>query len=176
MGFAISLRSDHPSADSVRALWNDVQRFEDHPSMALLGYPPHVTLAIYDDETVREAEVRDALDQASKNLRPVTLTFDAICSFDGPPMVLWASPRFSAVLRDIHEAIHAAIHPASCRPHYRPGTWKPHCTLGTRVRDDRRDAALAFAREASSVFDVIFDALDCIYFPPIAPFELRKLL
>ncbi|MGX1788025.1 2'-5' RNA ligase family protein [Bosea sp. NPDC055332] len=176
MGFAISLRSDHPSAANVRALWNDVQRFEDRPSMTLLGYPPHVTLAIYDDDVVREAEVRDALDQASKNLRAVTLTFDAIFSFDGPPMILWASPRPSEVLRDIHDAIHAAIPPASCRPHYRPGVWTPHCTLGTQVRDDRREAALAFAREAGSVFDVVFDALDCIYFPPIAPFESRKLL
>lgn len=144
--------------------------------MALLGYPPHITLAIYDDEAVREAEVRDALDRASENLRAVTLTFDGIASFDGPPMVLWASPRPSAVLLDIHEAIHAAIDPANCRPHYRPGAWKPHCTLGMQVRDDRREAALAFAREASSVFDVIFDALDCVYFPPISPFAWRKLL
>ncbi len=176
MGFAISLRSDHPSAGSVRALWSDVQRFEYRPSMALLGYPPHITLAIYDDDAVREAEIRRALDNASKNLRAVTLTFDAICSFDGPPMLLWASPRPSAVLRTIHGAIHAAINPTSCRPHYRPGAWKPHCTLGTQVRDDQREAALAFARRASSVFDVIFDSLDCIDFPPVAPFELRKLL
>lgn len=144
--------------------------------MTLLGYPPHVTLAIYDDEAVREAEVRVALDRASKNLRAVTLTFDAICSFDGPPMVLWASPRPSAVLRDIHKAIHGAINPALCRSHYQPGAWKPHCTLGTQVREDRREAALAFTREAGSAFDVIFDALDCIHFPPIAPFEMRKLL
>lgn len=143
--------------------------------MARLGYPPHVTLAIYDDEAVREAEVRNALDRASKNLRAVTLTFDGIYSFDGTPMVLWASPRPSAVLRNIHEAIHAAINPISCRAHYRPGAWTPHCTLGTQVMDDRREAALAFAREADSLFDVVFDALDCIYFPPIKPFELRKL-
>lgn len=143
--------------------------------MALLCYPPHVTLAIYDDDAVQEAQVRDALDQASRNLRAVTLTFDAICSFDGPPMVLWASPRPSAVLRDIHEAIHATIDPASCRPYYRPGAWIPHCTLGMQIRADRREAALAFAREAGSVFDVVFDALDGIHFPPIAPFELRKL-
>jgi len=143
--------------------------------MALLGYPPHVTLAIYDDGAVQEAEMRGVLDQASKNLRAVTLTFDAIGSFDGPPMVLWASPRPNAVLRGIHEAIHSAIDPALCRSHYRPGAWIPHCTLGTQIRDDRRAAALAFSREASSVFDVVFDALDCIYFPPVAPFELRKL-
>lgn len=176
MGFAISLRSDHPSANSVRALWRDVERFEERSSMALLGYPPHVTLAIYDGDAVREVEVRDALGQASQDLHALTLTFDAICTFDGPPMVLWASPRTSMILQNIHDAIHAVIDPVCCRSYYRPGVWKPHCTLGTAVRDDRRDAALAFANEVRNVFDVTFDALDCIHFPPIAPLELRKLL
>ncbi|WP_336886979.1 2'-5' RNA ligase family protein [Methylobacterium sp. SyP6R] len=175
MGFAISLRSDHPSAGIIRALWDVVQQFEDQPSMALLGYPPHVTLAIYEGDVVGENEVRRALDEASRNLGPLTLTFDAICSFDGPPMVLWASPRPSVVLRKIHETIHATINPTSCRLHYRPGMWKPHCTLGTQVRSDQHEAALAYVRNSSSVFDVIFDAIDCIYFPPIKPFDLRRL-
>lgn len=143
--------------------------------MALLGYPPHVTLAIYDGDAVGEVEVREALDLASRDLGALTLTFDAICSFEGPPMVLWVSPHPDAVLRDVHEVIHATIDPASCRPHYRPGAWKPHCTLGAQVEDNRREAALAFAREARTPFDVVSDALDCIYFPPIAPFELRRL-
>ncbi|WP_342029892.1 2'-5' RNA ligase family protein [Methylobacterium indicum] len=175
MGFAISLRSDHPSADIVRALWDVVQQFEDRPSMALLGYPPHVTLAIYEGDVVGENEVRRALDEATRNIGAMTLTFDAIRSFEGPPMVLWASPRPSVVLRKIHEAVHATIDPMSCRLHYRPGTWRPHCTLGTQVRNDRREAALAYARNADSVFDVVFDAIDCIYFPPIKPFDLRKI-
>ncbi|MBK3410552.1 MAG UNVERIFIED_CONTAM: 2'-5' RNA ligase family protein [Methylobacterium ajmalii] len=175
MGFAISMRSDHPSAGIVRALWDVVQQFEDRPSMSLLGYPPHVTLAIYDGEVVEENEVRRALDEASRDIGALTLTFDAIRSFDGPPMVLWASPRPNVVLRKVHEAIHATIDPMSCRPHYRPGTWKPHCTLSTQVRSDRHEDALAYARNASSAFDVTFDAIECIYFPPIKSFDLRKL-
>ncbi len=176
MGFAISLRSDHPSANSIRALWRDVEQFEERSSMALLGYPPHITLAIYDGDAVQEVEVRNALDQASQDLQALTLTFDAIGTFDGPPMVLWASPRASTILQDLHDAIHAVIDPVCCGFYYRPGVWKPHCTLGTAVRGDRRNAALAFANEVRNAFDVTFDALDCIHFPPIASLELRKLL
>jgi len=175
IGFAISLRSDHPSADRVRELWREVERLEDEPSMALLGYPPHVTLAIYEADSVREVEVRAALDQASRDLRAITLTFDAIRTFGGPPMVLWASPRPNTILQDVHGAVHAVIDPVHCRPHYRPGAWVPHCTLATSVRDDRREAALAFAEAFRNEIEVTFDALDRIYFPPVAPFDLRKL-
>lgn len=175
MGFAISLRSDHPSADRIRALWSKVEPFEDEPSMRLLGYPPHVTLAIYDDDGVREEEVREALGRAGRSLRALTLTFDAVCSFEGPPMDLWARPRPNAALQEIHRTIHAAIDPAACKPHYRPGTWIPHCTLGTQVREDRREAASAYAARPRDPFEVTFDALDAIRFPPIAPLELRRL-
>jgi 2'-5' RNA ligase len=143
--------------------------------MARLGYPPHVTLAIYDVDAVREAEVRAALDQANQNLLAITLTFDAIRTFDGSPMVLWASPRPNTILLDVHGAIHSVIDPVHCRPHYRPGAWVPHCTLATSVRNDRRDAALSFATAFRKEMEVTFDALDCIRFPPLAPFELRNL-
>jgi hypothetical protein len=175
IGFAISVRSDHPSSDSVRALWRDVERFEEEPSMALLGYPPHVTLAIYDGDGVRETELRAALDQASRSRRAITLTFDAIGTFNGPPMVLWASPRPNTTLSGIYEVVHSVIDPVHCRPNYRPGAWVPHCTLATSVRNDRREAALSFATAFRQELEVTVDALDCIRFPPLAPFELRKL-
>jgi 2'-5' RNA ligase len=143
--------------------------------MALLGYPPHVTLGIYDDDTVREADVRAALDQASRNLRAITLTFDAIRTFDGSPTVLWASPRPNTILLDVHGAIHSVIDPDHCRPYYRPGAWVPHCTLATSVRNDQREAALSFATAFRKDMEVTFDALDCIRFPSLAPFELRQL-
>ncbi len=175
MGFAISLRSDHPSADSVRALWRDIERFEDRPSMALLGYPPHITLAIYDDDAVGEEDVRKALDLACRGLDALTVTFDAIRTFDGSPMVLWLSPRPEDRLENIHRHIHSAIDPRYCRPHYRPGAWRPHCTLGTRIIEQRREAAIQYASDCRKTFQVTFDALDCIFFPPIAPLDMRRL-
>jgi hypothetical protein len=43
------------------------------------------------------------------------------------------------------------------------------------VRDDQREAALAFAAIPRKAFEVTFDGLDCIRVPPLAPLELRKL-
>ncbi|MBN9442291.1 2'-5' RNA ligase family protein [Bosea sp. (in: a-proteobacteria)] len=175
MGFAISFRSDHPSAEPVRALWRQVEGFEDAPSMALLGYPPHVTLAIYDDDAVGEELVKDALERAGRDLKALTLTFDAIRIFEGSPMVLWASPQPCTALSHAHEAIHATVGPAYCRPHYRPGAWVPHCTLGMRIGKDRADAARSFAVSFQGVIDVTFDVLDCVAVPSLAPVESRRL-
>lgn len=175
MGFAISFQSDHPSAEPIRALWREVEHFEDAPSMAPLGYPPHVTLAIYEGDSVEEGQVRNALDHASRHLKALILTFDTIRSFEGSTTVLWASPRYCRNLVDTHAAIHAAIDPKHCRPHYRPGMWIPHCTLGMRITGDRKRAALSYAAAFKGVIDVTFDALDCIAFPSLAPVALRKL-
>lgn len=175
MGFAVSLRSDHPSAEAVRALWRDVEPFEDRPSMALLGYPPHVTLAVYDSGAIGEPELREALHRTSEDLDVLSLTFDAIRTFDGPPMVLWAAPRPSMVLQTLHAAVHTVIDPVHCRPHYRPEVWVPHCTLGTQVKEDQREAALAFASAFIDEIEVIFDVLDCVSFPPVAGVEMRRL-
>ena len=175
MGFAISVRSDHPSAESIRMLWRDVERFEDKPSMALLGYPPHITLAIYDDDTVFDTDVRAALDQASCDLHTLTLVFDTIRTFDGVPMTMWAAPRPNMILLNVHKVIHSLIDPVNCRPYYRPSAWVAHCTLATSVRNDQRKAALSFAAAFRRELEVTFDALDCIHFPPLSPFDLRTL-
>lgn len=175
MGFAISFRSDHPSAEVIRTLWGEVERFEDEPSMALLGYPPHVTLAIYEGDAVSEEQVRAALEHASRQLGALTLTFDAIGTFGDPPAVLWAAPRPSLSLADAHAAIHDAIDPRHCRAHYRPGSWVPHCTLGMQIRADQTKAVLSFAAAFRGPIDVIFEALDCVAFPRLAPIALCKL-
>lgn len=176
MGFAISLRSDHPSARAVRSLWNRVERFEARPSMASLGYPPHITFAIYDDAAIGEPEVRSALKQAGRKLGVVPLTFDAIRFFETSPMVLWAAPQPSPALQAIHHAIHSSIDPLRCRPYYRPGAWTPHCTLGTSVRDDRREEARSFARGFQDSLTVYFDSLELMSFSPLTSVDRLKLL
>ena len=175
MGFAVSLRSDHPSAQSIQSLWKAVERFEDKPSMTELGYPPHVTLAIYDDPAVTIDLMRDVMGRVSSNLTAVTLTFDTLRHFEGPPLVLWASPRPNPDVLSIHDAVHRLVDPLFCRPHYRPGAWTPHCTLGTRIGSEQRAAALAFSSGFRGSFEVVFDGLDCISFPPLAAVDLRKL-
>lgn len=175
MGFAISLRSDHPSAGAVYSLWDQIGLLENQPSMASLNYPPHITLAIYDGDVVSTTEAQAALQLAARELDTLTLTFNFICNFAGPPMVLWADPQPKIILQRIHSNIHSSINPIQCRPYYRPGSWTPHCTLGTNIKADQQETALSFAAGFEGGMAVCFDALDLISFPPLTPVEMIKL-
>ena len=137
--------------------------------MAALNYPPHITPAIYQEVDVDLFKV--ALRKACVEASAVCLTFTRLRFFDGDPLVLWAHPSSSPALAQAHAAVHACIDPAKCRPHYRPGAWIPHCTLGTQIKKVHRVEAIAFATRSIEPFDVIFDVADGVTFPPFAILE-----
>lgn len=173
MPFAISLKADNDSARQIHALWDRVAQFEDRPSMRELDYPPHVTLAIYDDLDVGEAAA--ALAGAVRTEEAVAMTFQNIGVFTGPPLVLYAVPEPNLALARIHQKIHEAILPSRCRLHYRPGSWVPHCTLGMRISRRFKAQALAFARTPVAPATVVFDAADCVAFHPVKVFKEHRL-
>ena len=173
MPSAVSLKCVDDSGDHVRALWEEAAGFEVEPSMAALGYPPHLTLAVY------EAVPREALDAAvaavGAALRTQHLRFDSVRSFAGSPLVLWAAPEPSEDLARAHAVLHRLIDPALCHPHYRPEAWVPHCSLATRVAEGREAAALAWAAAARACFSVTFGVVDCVSFPPVRVLAERRL-
>ena len=173
MALAINIRADHASATEIERLWDQVAAFEDAPSMRALGYRPHLTFAIYDD--VDESTAREAMQRAAIGQTQLRITFSRIRWFEGPPLVLWAEPSRDEALARMHASIYAAIDPASCRPHYRPDAWTPHCTLGMRIADARRNDAIAFARSFDRSIEVLFDVVDCVAFPPVRVIAERKL-
>jgi 2'-5' RNA ligase len=99
--------------------------------MAVLAYPPHVTLAVY--ECIQEDELRDALRSVFKNQSPISLRFNRLSRFERPNLVFWAAAEPCEQLVRVHAAIHKLIDPALCEIHYRPNNWVAHCTLATRV-------------------------------------------
>jgi 2'-5' RNA ligase len=141
MAFAISLRAGNDTTGPIRALWEEVARFESRPSMATLNYPPHLTLALYDD--IPLVRLRAGLREAFTGMPALRLTFTRLRFFDDP-LVLWAEPSLSAALATAHARVHACVDPRLCHPHYRPGAWVPHCTLGTEILAKHREEAIAF--------------------------------
>jgi len=139
--------------------------FEDQQSMRMLDYPPHITFAIY-EHVDREILVNAARALAAQT-GPICIIFDAIRFFDANPLVLWASPQDASKLRLLHATVHLQVSPAKCHEHYRPKAWIPHCTLGTHIQPEHRNRALAFADEPIEPFEVTFDRLDCVTFPPV---------
>jgi 2'-5' RNA ligase len=175
MALAINIRADNESAREIERLWNQVAMFEAEPSMRALGYRPHFTFAIYDGPEIDEKTAWETMLAAVAGERQLRIVFKRIRWFQGSPLVLWAEPEADETLARIHGAISAAIDPAHCRPHYRPGAWTPHCTLGIAIADQRRDDAMAFARAFDRSIEVLFDVVDCVAFPPVRIIAERKL-
>lgn len=174
MALAINIRADHDSASAIERLWDEIASFEDEPSMRALGYRPHFTFAIY-DLGIDEAAARDAMRRAASGRAQLRVVFRKLRWFEGPPLVLWAEPAADPTLTKIHAAISAIIDPVHCRPHYRPGAWIPHCTLGMRIADGRRNDAITFAQSFDRSTEVLFDVMDCVAFPPVRVIAERKL-
>jgi 2'-5' RNA ligase len=175
MGLSLNLRISKASAPAITELWDKVSAFEDAPSMRVLDYPPHVTFAIYDGDAVSERSACDAIERAARGQSELAVAFNRIRFFAGPPLVLWAAPEPEEPLRRMHAAIHAAIDPGLCRAYYRPELWTPHCTLGTRIREDRRPHAMAFAEDFRGGLVVTFDVIDCMAFPPLRAVAEKRL-
>jgi 2'-5' RNA ligase len=175
MAISINVRADGDSSGEVEQLWDHVAAFEDEPSMRTLGYRPHFTFAIYDSPAIEEETARQAMLRAAASEVQLRIVFRRVRWFVGPPLVLWMEPVDDAALRRWHASVSAAIDPAYCRLHYRPGQWVPHCTLGTRIIDGRRDDAIAFAGSFNRSISVLFDVADCVVFPPVRVVAEQKL-
>lgn len=129
MPYAVTLRLDAASAAPIEAMWRALAEAGIDDDCLRLGYPPHVTLAIYpDDAPVPQLETTVALLAKEWGALPVELAGFGI--FPGPESVLWVAPVMTAGLLARQAALVAALHGLRCDAHYRPGHWAPHVTLG----------------------------------------------
>jgi 2'-5' RNA ligase len=163
------------TASEARPFWQWVEKasaLEPASSIRALGYPPHLTLARY--PAASPALLQAALASFAKE-GPVSLTFDRMGLFDVDPLVLWLSPRNDRRLIGLHAKIHGIVDPALCDPHYRPGQWTPHLTIAMAIPADRREDALALAAGSFEPFSLVFDAADCVSWPPVRVLETTRL-
>ncbi len=165
MPFAIGIKAANDTARHIRDLWDRLAGFEDVPSMRALNYPPHITFAVYD--RIDGDRLGNSLRHVFAGQPALRLAFERLGVFDGASLVVWAAPVRTPALHRHHQAVHRQIDPALCWPHTRPGAWVPHCTLATRIRDDKRAKALAFVDQPIEPFEVVFDTADCVAFAPV---------
>ena len=142
--------------------------------MEALNYPPHISLAIYDD--IPLPLLFKAFDSGFSDLSKVMVRFESLGFFETPhALILWAVPNLPRQISSVHEEIHAQIGPIHSRPYYRPGSWVPHCSLATTISLERKPEALAIANQPIDPFDVLFDVADCLSFLPVEILRERKL-
>jgi 2'-5' RNA ligase len=173
MPFAINIKANGASAFPLYDLWRDFSAFEPSPSMASLGYPPHLTLAVY--HSVSQSALRDAMRATFASCQPLHVRFSKLSFFEHPKLVIWAAPNYSELLGQVHTMLHQRIDPSACLEYYRPGTWVPHCTLATNVAAGHADRVKALAARPIEPFEVVFDAADCAEFYPVRVIEELRL-
>jgi len=174
MPYAISIRSEHESSVAIRSLWSVFAQLESAPSMESMVYPPHITLAIYDD--IPSPALFDSLQAALEKMNKCTIHFNALSYFEQPgKIIVWAAPCLPNEIANAHTRIHNQIDRALCREHYRPGIWVPHCSLATDININRKEEALLLIEQYNDSFDVVFDTIDCVAFLPVKVLKEHKL-
>ncbi|GAA5543657.1 2'-5' RNA ligase family protein [Brucella sp. NBRC 113783] len=172
MPYGVSLKSCNATAVEILKLWDEASVFEPKGSMLELGYPPHLTLAVFEqwpgDVSAIMAEVFSAQGK-------LLITFYTVKYFDNETMILWTEPRSNHALSGLHSRLHGHFDPLSCHEHYRVGRWVPHCSLATNVPQSARAAAIGWAETRRLAFAVEFDSADFVQFPPVVIHEELRL-
>jgi 2'-5' RNA ligase len=164
MPFAITLRLDPISAVPIEAMWRQLAADGIDADRDQLGYPPHITLAIYPDETPLD-RLRSALEDTCRNWQALPVRLSGLGAFPGDHTILWAVPVVTAELLARHQAIQAALPDLSVHAHYRPGAWVPHVTLSGALPDPG-PALMALLANWKPVTGFL-DQVDLVRFRPV---------
>ncbi|HWU17754.1 MAG TPA: 2'-5' RNA ligase family protein [Devosia sp.] len=167
MAYAICLRLDAEAEAAVAAIWQKLAGAGISDDMVRLGYPPHLSLAVLDEEP-DESVVAGALVDGGA----IDCQLGPIGRFEGTDVV-WLALAGGAPLMDLHRRVLARLPADLVRSHYRVGNWTPHVTLQT-TGDAVRAMALADSAwpEARSAR---LTAMELVRFPPVAVLESRAL-
>lgn len=138
MALALSLVFGDAAVADVRALWQALADAGISRDMLDLGYPPHLTLVVADDDGF-EDEMRLALQAAEGHT--ISIALGGVHRFDGTSVV-WLACDGGEALTALHADIASRLPLQAIRPYYRPGHWTPHMTLQTT---GDAEAAMALA-------------------------------
>jgi 2'-5' RNA ligase len=161
----ITLTTSSPAA----AFWDHVDEasaLENAPSIRALCYRPHLTLTRY--SAIEPSVLRKGM-EVFDGQAAISLYFDRIDFFDIEPLVLWLAPRQDQRLLELHGRLHAALEPKAppCDPHYAPERWKPHLTVAMAIPASKRPAVLKLVSRSVDAFELTFDGVDCVSWPPV---------
>jgi 2'-5' RNA ligase len=172
MPFAITLRFDPTTAPVIASLWRALAAARIDSDRHDLGYAPHVTLAIYGDDTPA-ATLREALPYASQAWDPLPVTLAGLGVFPGSSPILFAMPVVTPALLARHAALHAALRGLMPHAHYRPDAWVPHVTLSGALADPA--AALGLLLPLWRPVTGLLDRVDLVHFRPVEVLYSRSL-
>jgi 2'-5' RNA ligase len=164
MPYAVTLRLDPVAGARVTAMWTSIAA-GGASDLLHLGYAPHLTLAVLCEG---DAPLQERVRQATAGWRRLNVRFAGFGVFPGPQAVLWLAPVPTAALLSWQRALCDALPADRLDPHYRPGNWMPHVTLG----EDLTPAALATAYDRTASdwepFTATLEQVDLVRFRPVS--------
>jgi len=164
MAFAVTLLFSTEIADAISARWTQLADAGLSRSMLDLDYPPHVTLAAYDELAVDAAVA--SLDRVFDNVNQMRVTLTGFSTFGAGSGVCYAAVAASPDLVRLQAATITAIG-ETCRPHYQTGSWTPHCTLATGMSDAEIDRARDFLAPDWRSLTGMFETANLVEFAPV---------
>lgn len=141
MPLALELGLDADAEREVRAVWDGLEQV-GVPSLATHAFPirPHVTLAVSEDVP----GMRRAAAWLRRLVEPVAVELVGPALFPAEPAILHLAVGPTQALLAMHRRVLEAVDEERVEvwPHYRVGTWLPHCTLSMGVPAEHLGDAL----------------------------------
>src|SRR3712207_1159984 len=113
MPLAVTLRLDDAAASPVAAMWRALGGSGVDDDCLRLGYPPHVTLAVWSDAAPIEP-LAAAVDRFGAEWGALPVALAGLGVFPGAPAVVWAAPVVTEALLARQAALVAAVPEAPC--------------------------------------------------------------
>ena len=170
---AITLRVADRDGAPVREWQAKAEGLEDTPSIRALGYAPHLTLTLHNGRWVDNAI--SAIGQVPAPQGGLRLHFRRLRYFEGPSLVIWLQPEDSPALRQLQRDLFAVMGADGADPHYTPDAWMAHCSLAMAVPANRLDQVQRFCGQDFTPFEVLFDRMECVEFPPVTVPASREI-
>ncbi len=164
MAYAITLRLDATAAVLIEAMWQTLASCGVSREALDLGYPPHITLTVFDADAKAERLLAAARDFAT-HWREVPATFASLGLFQGTPATLFLAPIATPGLLERHSALLTSLAGEPVDPHYRRGQFVPHVTLASDVTNPA--AAIAALNRLALPITAVLNRLDVVRFRPV---------
>jgi 2'-5' RNA ligase len=173
MGYAITLRLDATAAVTVEAMWHALASRNLTVEALSLGYPPHLTLAVFAEDANPERLLAAARECAGHWPKTPT-TFASLGLFAGPPSTLFLAPIVTPELLARHATLLTLVAGEPIDPHYQRGQFVPHVTLASDLTDPA--VAVAALNPLPLPVTAILDRLDVVRFRPVEVLQSQILL
>ena len=172
MPYAITLRLDAEAASFIEALWRALASRGISDEALRLGYPPHLTLAVYPDSADRGRLIAAARGVAT-HWRALPITLASLGVFPGTPATLFLAPVVTPALLALHAELLSSLVGELVDAHYQLGHWVPHVTLAS----DLANPATAIAALDPAGFPIVgvLDTMEAVRFRPVQVLESRRL-